>query len=73
MDNGQPINNGRTEGPVFGPYRQGVLVKPYERLNRDHVKWLDDASLSILNDPGIWCYNERAANLFKAHGAEVRE
>jgi trimethylamine--corrinoid protein Co-methyltransferase len=50
-----------------------VLVKPYERLNRDHVKWLDDASLSILNDPGIWCYNERAANLFKAHGAEVRE
>ncbi|MDL1958645.1 MAG: trimethylamine methyltransferase family protein [Deltaproteobacteria bacterium] len=73
MDNGQPVNNGLTEGPVSGLYRQGVLVKPYERLNRDHVKWLDDASMSILNDPGIWCYNKRAANLFKAHGAEVRE
>ena len=73
MDNGQPVNSGRTESPVSGPYRQSLLVKPYERLSRDHVKWLDDASMSILNDPGIWCYNQKAANLFKAHGAEVRE
>jgi trimethylamine--corrinoid protein Co-methyltransferase len=39
----------------------------------DQVKWLDQASLSILEDPGIWCYNERAAGLFKEHGASVRE
>ena len=54
-------------------YREGVLVKPYERLNQYQVKWLDEASLSILDDPGIWCYNERAAKLFKAHGAKIWE
>ena len=55
------------------PYRQGTLVKPYERLNQEQVKWLDEASLQILADPGIWCYNKRAANLFKANGARVLE
>lgn len=54
-------------------FRQGVLVKPYERLDQDQVKWLDQASLDILSDPGIWCYNERAAKLFKSHGAKVLE
>ncbi|MEA2109306.1 MAG: trimethylamine methyltransferase family protein [Pseudomonadota bacterium] len=54
-------------------YRQGVLVNPYERLSQDQVKWLDQASLDILSDPGIWCYNERTARLFKDHGAQVRE
>jgi trimethylamine--corrinoid protein Co-methyltransferase len=54
-------------------YREGVLVKPYERLSMEQVKWLDEASLHILADPGIWCYNERAAKLFKEHGAKVRE
>jgi trimethylamine--corrinoid protein Co-methyltransferase len=58
---------------VIKSYRQGVLVKPYERLNEDQVKWLDQASLNILSEPGIWCYNERAAKLFKSHGASVRE
>ena len=52
-------------------FREGVLVKPYERLNLDQVKWLDEASLSILAEPGIWCFNERAARLFKAHGAKA--
>lgn len=54
-------------------YREGVLVKPYERLNEEQLKWLDEASLSILADPGVWCYNERAAKLFKDHGAKVWE
>jgi len=54
-------------------YREGVLVKPYERLNQDQVKWLDEASLRILSDPGVWCYNERAAGLFKSHGAKISE
>jgi len=58
---------------VIEAYRQGVLVKPYERLDQDQVKWLDQASLKILSDPGIWCYNERAAKLFKDHGAQVHE
>ncbi|MBW2643357.1 MAG: trimethylamine methyltransferase family protein [Deltaproteobacteria bacterium] len=54
-------------------FRQGVLVKPYERLSRDQLEWLDQASLDILSDPGVWCYSERAARLFKEHGAKVRE
>ncbi len=54
-------------------FREGVLVKPYERLSLEQVKWLDEASMQILADPGIWCYNERAAKLFKEHGADVRE
>jgi trimethylamine--corrinoid protein Co-methyltransferase len=58
---------------VKEPYRQGVLVKPYERLSAEQLKWLDEASLSILADPGIWCYNERAGKLFKKNGATVLE
>lgn len=61
------------EDRVTETFREGVVVKPYERLSLDQVEWLDDASLRILAEPGIWCYNERAASLFKAHGAKVWE
>ena len=54
-------------------FREGTLVKPYERLSQEQVKWLDEASVAILNDPGIWCHNQRAAKLFKEHGARVWE
>ncbi|MBW1996738.1 MAG: trimethylamine methyltransferase family protein [Deltaproteobacteria bacterium] len=54
-------------------YREGIVVKPYERLTLEQVKWLDDASLQILSEPGIWSYNERAARLFKRYGATVWE
>lgn len=54
-------------------FREGVLVKPYERLNQEQIEWLDKASLQILAEPGVWCYNERAAKLFQSHGAEVAE
>jgi len=29
--------------------------------------------MSILSDPGVWSYNERAAKLFRAHGAKIWE
>lgn len=54
-------------------FREGVLVKPYERLNQDQIRAVDAASLDILADPGIWCHNRRAAELFQSHGAEVSE
>jgi trimethylamine--corrinoid protein Co-methyltransferase len=54
-------------------FRPGVVVKPYERLNAEQLDLLHNASLRILDDPGIWCYNERAAKLFGDHGARVRE
>ena len=52
-------------------FRDGNIVKPYERLNQDQLAELHRASMAILKDPGIWCYNRRAAELFKANGAEV--
>ena len=54
-------------------HREGVLVKPYERLSLDQIKLLDKASEKILEDPGILCYNARAATLFGEHGARVKE
>jgi trimethylamine--corrinoid protein Co-methyltransferase len=61
------------ENQVNESFREGVLVKPYERLNQEQIEQLNSASLQILADPGVWCYNERAANIFKAHGASVSE
>ena len=54
-------------------FRPGVIVKPYERLNTEQLELLHGASLRILEDPGIWCYNKRAADQFKKNGAEVWE
>lgn len=54
-------------------FREGVLVKPYERLEQEQLIWLDKTSKTILEDPGIWCYNEKVARIFKSHGAHVRE
>jgi trimethylamine--corrinoid protein Co-methyltransferase len=54
-------------------YREGTLVKPYERLDAEAILRLHRASLQILSEPGIWCYNQRAAELFGDHGAGVRE
>jgi trimethylamine--corrinoid protein Co-methyltransferase len=61
------------EGQVNESFRQGVLVKPYERLSLEQIEWLNKASLQVLADAGIWCFNERVAKLFGAHGARVWE
>jgi trimethylamine---corrinoid protein Co-methyltransferase len=58
---------------VTEAFREGIVVKPYDRLSNEEVSLLDGASLEILDDPGIWCFSERAARLYEAHGAEVRE
>ncbi len=51
--------------------RQGVLVEPYHRLKIEQVERIHQASLNILVDPGILCFNRNAANIFGDHGAEV--
>ena len=51
--------------------RNGVLVKPYYRLNEEQVERIHRASLSILLDPGIICFNRDAAEIFGDSGAEV--
>ncbi len=56
-----------------GPFRQGIVVKPHERLSREQIEIIDRTSLAILEDPGICCHNKRAAALFHEHGARVIE
>ncbi len=51
-------------------FRQGNIVKPYERLDLGQMSRIHRTTLDILEDPGIWCYNRRAAELFKEHGAQ---
>ena len=46
-------------------------MAPYQRLKRVHVERIHRASLAILTDPGIVCFNRHAAELFGDHGAEV--
>ena len=51
--------------------RQGVLVEPYQRLKLEQVEQIHQASLDILIDPGLLCFNRNAAEIFGDHGAEV--
>jgi len=51
--------------------RQGVLVEPYHRLELEQVEQIHRASLAILTDPGVLCFNRHAAEVFGDHGADV--
>ena len=51
--------------------REGVLVDPYQRLKLEQVERIHRASLAILINPGIVCFNRDAAEIFGDCGAEV--
>lgn len=52
--------------------REGILVdRPYERLNKKQVELIHQASMEILNEPGLVSFNEEAANILHGHGATV--
>ena len=52
--------------------REGILIeKPIERLSSGQVREIHDASIEILTDPGLLCFNRRAAEIFGSNGAEV--
>ncbi|GAH78305.1 unnamed protein product, partial [marine sediment metagenome] len=51
--------------------RQGVLVEPYQRLKQEQVEQIHQASLDILTNPGVVCFNRNAAEVFGDCGAEV--
>ena len=53
--------------------REGVLVNPYLRLSEDQIKLIDKLSRELLEDPGVLCYNDNAAEAFKAAGATVED
>ena len=56
-------------------FRDGIVVRPYERLNTEEIRSVDEASLAILENPGIICFNEEALDLFVQNGctAERRD
>ena len=51
--------------------RQGVLVEPYQRLKPEQLEQIHRASLAILTDPGVLCFNRNAAEILGDSGAEV--
>lgn len=48
-----------------------VIKKPIERLTTAQVRQVHDASLGILQEPGLLCFNRRAAEVLRNHGAAV--
>ncbi len=50
-------------------FRQGNIVKPYKRLDGEQINRIHETSMAILAEPGIWCYNKQAAELFEKNGA----
>ena len=52
--------------------REGILIQnPYERMTGEQVQRIHDASIEILSDPGLLCFNKEAAEIFDGNGAEV--
>ncbi len=52
--------------------REGTLVHaPYERITKEQIARIHRASVEILKDPGLLCFNSEAAEIFHNHGAEV--
>ncbi|GAG33904.1 unnamed protein product, partial [marine sediment metagenome] len=52
--------------------REGVLVRPLDRLSQTQVKLIDGVSRDLLEDPGLLCYNAAAADVYRDAGAEIK-
>ncbi len=52
-------------------FKEGTLVKPQERIDLNQIKSLHNASLSLLKDPGIICFNKHAAELLSQEGCSI--
>jgi trimethylamine--corrinoid protein Co-methyltransferase len=54
-------------------YRQGVLVRmPFERLTKDEIGAIDEASARLLEEIGLQCFNNEAAEIFNSNGCNVK-
>ena len=51
--------------------RRGVLVDPVTRYDESQLNALHAASLAILKDPGVLCFNERAVEVFRDADCQV--
>lgn len=53
-------------------YRQGVVVRmPFKRLTKDEIGAIDAASARLLEEIGLQCFNNRAAEIFMKNGCSV--
>lgn len=53
-------------------YRAGTRVEPHQRIGSEQIASLHTASLALLDDPGIECFNEYAAEVLGNAGCDVR-
>ncbi|MFO8009192.1 MAG: trimethylamine methyltransferase family protein [Dehalococcoidia bacterium] len=54
--------------------REGILIeKPLERISREQIEQIHSASMEILQEPGLLCYNSSAADIFRDNQADVTE
>ena len=52
--------------------REGVLIDaPLQRMTREQTERIHQASIEILNDPGLICFNREAAEILGGNGADV--
>jgi len=52
--------------------REGILIDaPYERMTKEQITQIHQASIEILNDPGLISFNQEATDIFSSNGAEV--
>ncbi len=64
--------NRRTENTTRSQ-RDGVLVRPRERLSEPQLRQVDATSRRILESQGLLCYNRRAALILGEAGARVAQ
>jgi len=53
--------------------REGVLVRPHCRLSDRQVELIDGVSRDLLEDPGLLCYSQAAAEIYRSAGAQVED
>jgi len=53
------------------PFRPGTLVDPHHRLDPARIAAVHRASMQILDDPGVECFNEHAADILGRAGCAV--
>lgn len=53
--------------------REGMLVKPQERLSEKQVRLVDAVSRELLEDPGLLCNNAQVIELFEQAGAKAEQ
>jgi trimethylamine--corrinoid protein Co-methyltransferase len=52
-------------------FRPALTVAPTRRLDDRRIEQIAGASLALLDDPGVLCYNEQAADIYRQAGCRV--